>query len=298
MGQLSHAALAATFVNVVEHGSFRAAARLLGQPKSTVSRHVAELEALLGARLLQRTTRSLQLTDAGAEYFRHAALAVSTLNDAERAVRDLEATPRGHLRVTAPVNFGTILLPELIPAFMTAYPQVEVTLDLTDRHVDLIEEGYDAALRAGHLPDSSLIAHRLGAGGFSTVASPTYLAAHGTPDVPAALSQHLCLVHGARRESKWPFRVDKATVEVEVKGRLACNSFLLLAIAAERGLGVARIPSALVRDPLAAGTLVAILEDYAPPVAPLHVLYPSSRHLSPKVRVFVDFVTDAFSKGL
>lgn len=284
----------AIFVRVVEDGSIRAAARSLGIPKSSVSRRIAELEAQLGVRLLQRTTRKLSLTDAGTTYFRGAGAAVSALEDAEREVRALQAAPRGLLRVTAPSNFGTQFLTPIVLRFMRAYPDVQVSLQLTDRMVDLVEESVDVAIRAGALPDSSLTGPRLGGTTFVAVASPSYLATHGRPRKPEDLAEHTCLIHGESHRASWRFRRGRKAVDVRVRGDLACTSFYPLHDAAIAGLGVARVPALLAVEGLTNGTLVRLLERFEPPDAPLHVLYPSHRHLAPKVRAFVDTLVAAF----
>jgi len=215
----------AIFVRVVERGSIRGAARALAIPKSNVSRRLAELEAHLGVRLLQRTTRRLSLTDAGTTYYRGASAAIATLDDAERDVRALQSEPRGLLRVTAPNNFGREFLTPIALRFMRTHPAVEVSLALTDRMVDLVEEGFDLAVRAGPLPDSTLVAHKLGATTFVTVASERYLVANGRPRKPEDLARHECLLHGDSHRATWRFRRGRASLDVRVRGRFACTSF-------------------------------------------------------------------------
>lgn len=283
---------AAVFVSVVETGSFRGAARALGVPKSTVSRRVAELEARLGARLLQRTTRRLGLTQEGEVYHRHARIAVATLLDAERAVTDLGDEPRGLLRITAPANFGSLPFSTLVSEFMVAYPHVHVVLDLTDRQVDLVEEQVDVALRAGPLSDTSMIAHRLASSPFVVVASPSYLRLRGTPRAPKDLAKHEALVFGLSSPSTWTFETGRRRLTVEVKGPLASNNFYVLRDAALAGLGVARVPGFFASEHVRDGNLVSLLARYAPPPAPLHVIYPSARQLSPKVRTFVTWLRE------
>ena len=292
---------AAVFVQVVESGSIRGAARALAMPKSNVSRRVAELEAQLGARLLQRTTRTLSLTDAGRAFHQYAAAAVAALQDAERAVHDLEGEPRGTLRVTAPANFSMLFMPALIPQFMALYPDVNLVVDFTDRAVDLVHEGYDIAVRAGRLADSSLVAVSLRGSNFATLASPEYLKKHGTPKTPEELRDHECIVFGLTREGKWLYKQaakpNAKTVHVPIRGKLAANSFFVAREAAIAGLGIACIPELLAAKAIAEGRLKPLLKSYAPPVAPLHLVYPSHRHLSPKVRVFVDYFAKAFRES-
>lgn len=290
MGQLPDLDAAALFVKVIDAGSFRGAARALGVPKSTVSRRIAALEERLGARLLQRTTRRLGLTDAGVAYHRQAAQAISVLDDAERAVSALQEAPRGPLRVTAPVLFGVLFLPDLVAEFLDRYPEVQLSLDLTDRNVDLVEEGYDVAIRAGALADSSFVAHKLGGTPFQLFASPAYLRARGTPTRVEDLAEHDCLVLGTQTQAVWPFRGARRAHQVAVRGRLAANNFLLLRDAAIAGLGICRIPGFLAIEAVRRGRLVTVLDGEQQDPTPMSVLYPSARHVSPKVRAFVGFL--------
>lgn len=299
MGQRADFSAAAIFVQVVDSGSFRGAARVLELPKSNVSRRVAQLEQQLGARLLQRTTRRLQLTEVGAEYYRHASVAVATLLAAERAAVDVQAEPRGPLRVTVPINFGQLFMPAVVADFLHAYPQVELSLELTDRCVDLVEEGHDVALRAGRLPDSSLIALPLRGTSLVTVASPKYLKTRGVPRTPEELSGHECLPFGLARATKWSFlrarHAPRALTAVKVSGRLAANSFPVLRDAAISGLGIARIPAFIAIVAVQDGKLQVLLDGFESPETPLHVVYPSNLYVSPKVRAFVAFVRAAFT---
>jgi DNA-binding transcriptional LysR family regulator len=294
-GQSANFSSAAVFVRVVEAGSIRGAARALGMPKSNVSRRVAELEAQLGARLLQRTTRRLRLTDAGQAYYRGATVAVATLLDAERAAHALQVAPRGVLRVTGPAQLGAQYLWPIVRDYMRSYPEVEVSLHLTDRIVDIVEEGFDVAIRAGPLRDTSLVARRIASTSFVVAASPAYVSVHGRPRRPEDLVHHRCLTHADALTETWRFRRAGKPVDVQVAGPLACTSFQLLRDACIDGVGVARVPSVIAGDALAAGTLVRVLERFEPPESPLHVLYPSQRHMAPKVRTFVDALVRAFS---
>jgi DNA-binding transcriptional LysR family regulator len=232
------------FVKVVEHQSFRAAARALEIPKSTISAKVAALEAELGARLLERTTRSLRLTEAGRAYHQRVAPALEALADAAQVVEELNEGPSGRLRVTTTVEGGQILLGPLVAEYLRRHPAVEVQIHLADRQVDLIEEGFDLALRAGPLPDSTLIARKLSLPGrFRVYASPEYLKVHGEPRRPADLAKHACLVMSAQSHpTTWAFQVKKRRVSVEVRARCEANSFLVLRDLAAAGLGIARLP--------------------------------------------------------
>jgi DNA-binding transcriptional LysR family regulator len=284
---------ARVLVRVARAGSFRGAARALGMPKTTVSRKVAELEEHFGVQLLQRTTRTLALTDAGAAFVEEADGAIARLDAAEAAVAEMHAAPRGRLRVTTTVPIGQLLLTPIVADFLATHPALEVQLHLTDRQVDLVAERFDVAIRAGELPDSSLIAMRIGASTHRVVASEDYLARHGTPRRPSDLSSHDCLRFargGATARTTWPFRQGRRVVEVPVHGRLVSDDFVALRKTAERGLGVARLPVTVAHQSIRAGRLVSLLETYAPPPTPVHLLYVGARRLPSRTRAFIDFV--------
>lgn len=300
LGQLDLNAVM-VLVRVVEAGSFRGGAARLGMPPSTVSRKVSELEASLGTQLVQRTTRRLALTDAGASFVEQAESAIATLEAAQRAVVELQRAPRGRLRVTATPEMGRSYLAPLVVAFLEAYPAVQVSMHLTDRHVDLLGERFDVALRAGPLPDSSLVAHRVTAGGVSLVASPGYLAARGTPREPADLEGHECLVFasaGGQPRRTWVLGHGKERREVAVSGRLVADDWQVLLQAAVRGLGIARVPDVLVRAELERGELVTVLEGFAPGETPLNLVHLGGRYVTPRTRAFIDFVRPRLARML
>jgi len=275
------------FAAVVQAGSFTRAARALELPKSTVSRKVSELEARLGARLLQRTTRSLSLTDAGRTYFDHAQRIATELETADAAVNELEAAPRGRLRVSAPLNFGPVA--PIVASFLARYPGVEVELVCTDRLVDLIEERFDVAVRASRLPDSSLVARPLGWLRSIVVASPNYLRQRKAPKRPRDLVEHDCVVFGAGVDrGTWTLTRDRGNEVVKVHGKLVTNDFDVLHAGVRQGLGLGLLPTRRVAADLEAGRLEQVLGDYCTPLLPIHAVYPSMRHLSPKVRAFID----------
>lgn len=300
MGQIDfNAALA--LVRVVQAGSFRGAARALGMPKSTVSRKVAELEEQLGARLLDRTTRSLALTDAGAAFVEEAEDALAHFEAAEAAVGELQREPRGKLRVTTTIPIGERCLAPIVAEFLEAYPALEVLVHLTDRPVDLVAERFDVAIRAGTLPDSTLVAKLLGRSSYRVVASPAYVSLHGTPRSPSELAAHHCLRFtrvGAAVRTTWPFGKGKRATEVPVSGRLVSDDFVVLRTAAERGLGVARLPMGVAHASIRAGRLVALLDAHAPPPTPLHILHVGGRHLPPRTRAFLDFAEPRLTQWL
>jgi DNA-binding transcriptional LysR family regulator len=288
-------------VRVAQAGSFRGAARALGMPKSTVSRKVTELEERLGARLLLRTTRTLSLTDAGAAFVEEAEAAIARLDAAEAAVAELQRAPRGRLRVTATVPLGQLFLAPIVAEFLDAYPGVEVVLHLTDRAVDLVAERFDVALRAGALPDSSLIARLIGGSSYRVVASADYLARNGTPGRPSDLTTHRCLRFtrlGAAARTTWPFGKGRRAIEIPVGGAFASDDFVALRVAAERGLGIARLPHLIVHEAIRAGRLVSLLDAYAAPPTPLHMVHVGGRHLPPRTRAFLDFVEPRLAGAL
>ncbi|MED5371365.1 MAG: LysR family transcriptional regulator [Myxococcota bacterium] len=277
------------FVKVVDEGSFTKAARSLGMPKSTLSRHVAALEDRLGVRLLHRTTRSLRPTDVGMAYYDRCTQIVEDVAEAESAVTQLHTNPRGVLKISAPVSFGHLFLPGLIRGFMEHYPEVEIELSLSDRYVDLVDEGVDVALRAGVLEDSSLIARRLGSATRACVASPEYLEANGTPTEPGDLRDHACLGFGLGRQAlTWAFDHER----IHVNGPLVANSPDVVMEAARAHMGIAFLPRHMVAVPLEKGELVSILQDHLADRGGVYVVYSHSRHLSAKVRAFVTHCID------
>jgi DNA-binding transcriptional LysR family regulator len=277
----------AVFTRVVQAGSFTAAAKALGMPKSTVSRKVSDLEERLHARLLQRTTRKLSLTDAGRTYFDYGARIVGELEDAERAVGSLAVTPRGLLRVTAGVNNN--YLGDIVADFMKRYPEVSVELLCTGRSVDLIEERFDLGIRAGVLADSSLIARHLGSINWFLVATPAYLKKRGRPRAPDDLKGHDCMLFGAGTMTM-QLRLARGDdhVQVAVPARLAVSDMDILSSIAQAGLGIALLPAFRCVNDLRERRLERVLREWTAPATPVHVVYPSTRHVSPKVRAFVD----------
>lgn len=279
------------FTKVVQAGSFIAASRELDMPKSTVSRKVSELEERLGARLLQRTTRKLSLTDVGHTYYQHAARVVAGVEEAELAVSRMQEAPRGLLRVTAPLNFG--YLSAAITSFMRRYPEVHVEIMCADRVVDLISEGFDVAIRAGQLVDSSLIARNLGMLRSYLVASPAFLKRSGMPRQPADLERFDCIVFGPSTDrSSWKLSRNGKTASVGIRPRLVVNDFDFVDGAALTGLGIAMSPVFRCIDALREKRLRRVLPEWCSPEIPIHAVYPSTRHLSPKLKAFLDHMSE------
>jgi DNA-binding transcriptional LysR family regulator len=277
------------FAAVVDAGSFSAAARRLGMPKSTLSRKVAELEARLGARLLHRTTRKLQLTDVGRTYYAYAARAAAEVEAGEQAVRALEDAPRGRLRVTAPMNMD--FLGPICAAYLARYPEVQLELVCTDRVISLVDEGFDVAIRAGQLSDSSLIARKLASFRSLVVASEDYLRRRGEPSSPGELERHDCVVFGAGSgQGRWLLESGEKRQTVEVSGRITTNDLAVIEDAVAGGLGLALLPQFRCAGAVDQGRLRRVLERWSGPVVPLHAVYPSIRHLSPKVSSFLELL--------
>lgn len=275
----------AVFVAVAELGGFKAAARRLGLSPAAVTRAVAAVEARLGARLLERTTRSVRATEAGARFLEHARRLLAEVEAAERDAAGLHEAPRGELAVTAPVVFGRLHVLPVVLGFLDRWPEVAARLALLDRPVSLVEEGFDVAVRIGRLPDSSLIAVRVGAINRIVCASPAYLAAHGTPATPADLKAHSCIAFtGTTPTQEWAF----ADTSVRVRPRLVVDNAEAAVDAARAGLGVACVLGYQAAADLRAGRLIAVLEGFEPEARPVHLLYPAGRPPAAKVRAFME----------
>lgn len=281
----------AVFAKVVETGSFTAAARALGISKAKASKQVARLEGRLGARLLNRTTRRLSVTEAGGAFHERCRRILAEVEEAEDAVGRLQAAPRGILRINAPMTFGLMHLSPLVPAYMARYPEVTVDLSLNDRFVDLVEEGWDLAVRIGRLRDSSLIARRLASFRAVVCAAPAYWERRGRPEHPRDLGGHDCLIYSyLERPEDWRFARDGEEASVRVAGPLRANNGQILLEAAVAGAGVLLSPTFIVADALADGRLEAVLSPWCTEDVGIHAVYPHARHLSAKVRTFVDFL--------
>ncbi len=285
------------FVRTVREGSFSAAARALDLTPSAVSKQIGRLEDRLAVRLFNRTTRRLSLTEEGAAFYERASRILADLEDAAAAVSSLRQDPRGRLRVTMPTGFGVIHLLPALPDFLARYPSLTLELDLNDRFVNMIEEGFDVAMRIGELQDSSLIGRRLAANRRVIAAAPGYLADHPAPSDPAALQDHNCLVYTYRAQRHDWHLVDEQGREsmITVNGNLELNNPMMLRAAALAGIGVVLLPLWLIGPDLKAGRLQRILPDYHWPDSAIQVVYPPGRHLSARVRCFVDFLVERFA---
>lgn len=286
-----------SFAAVVDCGSFTRAADRLGISKKLVSKYVAQLEDRLGSRLLHRTTRSLSLTETGRLYHDRCVQLLDDLDELEDSIQARTTQPKGRLFVTAPAALGESRLMDMAAEFCTLYPQVDLDLSLTDRYVNLVEEGIDLALRIGRLEDSSLIARRLAPVTMAVCAAPDYLDRHGTPAHPRELSTHLCIIDtNLRSGARWPFEEEGEGFHVTVAGRLSVNNPRAALHFARCGGGIALCPRYIAAPELSQGSLVTILDEYLKHDLTLNAVYNNTRHLAPKVRAFVDFLAKSFKE--
>ncbi len=285
-----------TFVAVVDSGSFTRAADRLGIARSAVSRRISGLEERLGVSLLTRTTRRISLTDTGRGFFERGTRILADLEEAESAAAQSHGELRGKLSVALPLSFGLRHMAGPIAEFARRHPKVEFDLDLNDRRVDLIEEGHDLALRIGQLRDSSLIARRLFDARTAVVASPDYLGANGIPERPEDLAGHQCLVYSNLPDPlRWVCHDGSGTrIEVSVNAAMRASSGDFVCEQAVAGHGIAMQPTFIAGDAIRRGELVSILNDFDWPVTPAYAVYPPTRHLSYRVRAFIDFLVEVF----
>lgn len=287
------------FVCVVDKGSFTDAATECGMSATMVGKHIRAIEQRLGAKVLSRTTRQQSLTEVGRLYYERAKQLLDDLRDADACAEDIRASPRGLLKIHAPVSFGSQQLAGAVATYLRRYPDVKIDLTLSDRHydrpVDLVEEGYDAAIRIGPLADSELMARALKPYHMWLCASPEYLQRAGTPRVPQDLAGHNCLAFSFwRRKKLWRFRHHEQAHEVHVDGQLIINNGQALKAAAMAGLGIIMQPAILVADEVASGQLIRILSDYEPPLRPVYVVHHADRRPTAKLRNFIDFIVEQF----
>jgi DNA-binding transcriptional LysR family regulator len=281
-----------TLLAVVEAGSLSAAARRLNTPLTTVSRKVAELETHLKTRLLTRSSRRIALTDAGRSYVAACKRILEELGEAERAASGEYSAPRGDLMITAPVVFGRLHVLPVVIDFLRAYPDINIRMGLADRVVNILEESVDLAVRIGHLPDSSLVARRVGAIRRVLCASPSYLAERGTPKQPADLAAHDCITfEGMTAPESWTFPSGTSETTVAIRSRLVVNTAEAAIDAAKAGIGVTRVLSYQAASALRDGALVLALEAFEPPPLPVNLVHVGQRLLPLKLRAFLDFAT-------
>ncbi|ACA84671.1 LysR substrate-binding domain-containing protein [Shewanella woodyi] len=280
------------FVAVAEAESFTKASQRLGISTAQVSRQVSALETRLATKLFHRTTRKVSTTEVGRVYYQHCRQVLDGLDEAERAITNLQSSPRGLLKITAPVTYGEMTIAPLINDFAAKYPELEVKINLTNQKLDLIDEGYDLAIRLGQLEDSSMMAKRLSSRTQYVCASPSYLSTFGIPHSLSELEQHNCLLGTM---DYWRFEDNGKTRNVRVKGNLSCNSGHALVDAAIKGIGIIQLPDYYLQSFIEDGQLVPLLEQNRSPEEGIWALYPHNRHLSPKVRMLLDHLTQALA---
>lgn len=280
------------FVEVAKRLSFTAAAQALGSNKSSISKSVSRLEERLGVKLINRTTRKLSLTEEGIRLFEKAHAALSDISEAQQELASRQEQIKGKLRVAAPMSFGLTTLSKLIPGFMTKYPRVTVELHLEDRLSEIVGEGFDVAIRIAELQDSGLVARKLGEIRHVTVASARYLAVHGTPEDPAELKNHRCMIYTLRNQPRdWKYTgPDGNELTVKVDGSFESNNSLAIRECLLGGLGVALIPEFVVKEDIAAGRLTLVLARYHGFTRNLYAVIPDRKHINTKTRAFIDYL--------
>jgi LysR family transcriptional regulator for bpeEF and oprC len=287
------------FVRVVETGGLTHAADSLQMPKATATTLIQQLEAALGVKLLNRTTRRVSVTTDGAAYYQRCLAILAQIRETEESVMQHHAAPRGRLRVDVPTLMARLVIMPALPAFFARYPDIDLQLGCSERRADLIEEGIDCAVWSGELDDSTLVARRVGQLYFATCAAPAYLAAHGQPHHPDELPAHRCINHFSPRSGKifdWVFAKNGVRIQTSLRGHIALDDENCYVAAAEAGLGIAQIPAFVVKDAMERGSLELVLGDWFAEPAPLNIVYPENRHLSNKIRVFVDWIAELFSE--
>ncbi|MGV2289100.1 LysR family transcriptional regulator [Trinickia sp. YCB016] len=289
----------AVFVKAAETGSFASAGEALSMSSQLVGKHVRFLEERFGMRLISRTTRRQSLTEAGRAFYERSKAVLAEVEAAEALADSLQAVPRGKLRVNAPVSWGAYSLTPMLARYVRKYPEVSVDLTLTDRVVDLIDEGYEAVIRVAPIADSGLIARPLAPFRLVVCASPAYLAEYGTPERPEDLAEHECVgfAYWARPPAvDWEFKSAQGTHRVRLKSRFSINNGQALRAAAVEGAGIVLQPRDMLQEDLAAGRLVELLPGFEAPSLPMHLLYAPDRRPTPKLRSFIDFVVETFGE--
>lgn len=283
------------FVEVVNGEGFTAAAEKIGLSRAQVSKSVMQLETHLGTRLLNRTTRRVSLTDFGRIYYERCNSILNEIDEIESMASQQTVSPRGILTISAPTSFGIVHLNKAIPEYIKQYPDVQITISLTDRFVDVVAEGFDLAIRIAELKDSSLIARKIAPCKRVLCASPDYLQKHGIPHVPQDLKIHQCLPYSNElRPDVWTLQGPNGNETIKINGPVCADNGDILKDAAVAGLGITLLPTFIVGPELISGNLKQVMHDYSPPEISIYSVFPSRRYLSAKVRTFVDFLSDYF----
>lgn len=282
----------AIYIKVVESGSFTKAALQLGMPKSTVSLKISELENRLGISLIKRTTRKLFVTEEGRFFYEQARPGLDKIRMAQDEIMKGLSEPQGMLRITAPVELGNVILPKVIEKYRQRYPKVTFELHFSDRRVDLVGEGFDLAIRAGHLKDSSLMAKKVGEAYFAPFATQGYLNKKGTPVQPKDLLKHDCLQFKSAGWESWKLVSGKQIIDVPIESKIEVNDLNALKSLAVKGMGVAMLPTFMCGLEVKGGQLVRLMDKWKTNMVPIHFVYPGSKNTSPKVSSFIELGTD------
>ncbi|MEM8844453.1 MAG: LysR family transcriptional regulator [Pseudomonadota bacterium] len=286
----------AVFVGVINAGSFTSAARALGHSTSYVSKEITRLEKRLGSRLLNRTTRTISLTDTGRAFYERSSQIVNDAENAERSINQLQEKPNGLLRVNAPGSFGTNYLLDVLPRFMHRYPDVKLEVEFNDRLIDVVAEGYDVVIRVDAIKDSNLVARRFTSSRSVVVASPDYLKRKGCPKQAEDLVHHDCIAYSLLTSpTQWSFHKDGVRTNVTVDPRALCNSSIIEVAMVVNGIGITRLPLFTCEKEVENGNLKVILDDYDEIKHDVYAVYPHRQYLTAKVRAFVDFLVEAFA---
>lgn len=286
------------FVRVAETGSFSAVAREVGSTQPAISRQIAALEAHFDVRLIQRTTRSLTFTQDGQDLLAHARRVLDTVDETEEILGKRRASPHGTIRIASSTSMARLHIIPRLKRLLQRYPQLEVEVSISEQVQDLVAENLDIAIRAGQIADSSLVARHLGSTSRGVLASAAYLEEHGEPLTPQDLATHSCLIYtgglGRASAHQWELEGVAGSTTVEVGGRFRCDSVEGIADGTRGGLGISQLPTWMFTEDIAAGRVRAILKDWQPPRIPIHAVYPSRRHLAPRVRAVIDFFVNEF----
>ena len=288
----------AIFIKVVQAGSFTEAAKQLGMPNSTVSSKISSLEKRLGTTLIRRTTRRLNVTPAGDAYFKKCLNGLDEIKSGEDEIAAIQNEPAGLLRITAPVELGSSVLPSIVAAYSLCYPKISVEVILTDRRIELLAENVDLALRAGHMKDSTLVVKKLGEGTFAPLASPKYIKRSGKIAHPRELRKHECLHFTPRGAETWQLVGPHGTLHVSVPGRIVINDLNMIKSLTVSGMGIALLPPFFCRNELASNQLVPVLPGWATAASPIHFVYPAQKFVSSKLSAFIAFATDPIREAL
>ena len=286
----------AIFVGVINAGSFTAAARALGHSTSYISKEITRLEKRLGSRLINRTTRTISLTDTGRAFYERSSQIIIDAENTERSINQLQEKPNGLLRINAPGSFGTNCLLDALPQFMHRYPEVKLEVEFNDRHIDVVAEGYDVVIRVDDIKDSNLVARKFTSSMGVVVASPDYLKRKGCPKRAEDLAQHDCIAYSLLpTPTQWSFHKDGVRTNVTVDPRAMCNSSIIEVAMVVNGIGITRLPLFTCKKEVDNGDLKVILDDYDEITHDVYAVYPHRQYLTAKVRAFVDFLVEAFA---